>query len=177
MVKSAYQVATMRLHGERATSSGSTGQSCWRLIWKLEVPPRIKLFGWKVGVQALATKMNLTIRILAVDMRCDICGAVEESDVYVHFLCPLAREIWSSSGFDDALWQGGGPTALDMVGKAANILSVDRLAEFMAVMWECWNSRNRFIFGKQKGWRGALAQRVISFVQDFRAMKERSQGC
>ena len=30
--------------------------------------------------------MNLATRIPAVDMRCDICGAVEESDVHVLFL-------------------------------------------------------------------------------------------
>jgi len=92
-VRSAYQVARSRLNGQRASSSGSTGKSFWRLIWRLDVPPRIKLFGWKVGTQALATKMNLASRIPAFDMRCEICGAVEESDVHVLFLCPLAREV------------------------------------------------------------------------------------
>jgi len=129
------------------------------------------------GVQALATKMNLAIKVPAVDMRCDICEAVEESDVHFLFSCPLAREVWSGSDFEDALWQGGGPTALDMVAKAVNVLSVDRLAEFVDVMWESWNSRNRFIFGKQDGWRGGLAQRAINFVHDFRAMKEKAQEC
>ena len=85
---------------------------------RLDVPPRIKLFGWKVGAQALATKMNLASRIPAVDMRCEICGAVEESDVHVLFFCPLAREVSSCSGFDDVLRQEGGPSALDIMGEA-----------------------------------------------------------
>jgi len=116
-VKSAYQVARARVQAQTATSSDATGKSFWRLIWKLDVPPRIKVFAWKVGAQALATKMNLAIRVPAVDMRCDICGAVEELDVHVLFLCPLAREVWSHSGFEDALWQGGGLTALDIMGR------------------------------------------------------------
>jgi len=86
--------------------------------------------------------MNLATRIPAVDMRCDICGAVEESDVHVLFLCPLAMEVWNGSDFEEDLWRGGGSSALDMVGKAATVLSADRLAEFVAVMWECWNSKN-----------------------------------
>ena len=72
------------------------------------------------------------------------------------------------------LWQGGGPSALDIMGEAAKVLTIDRLAEFVAVMWECWNSRNRFIFGEQDGGRGGLAQRAINFVHNFRAMKEKT---
>jgi len=33
-------------------------------------------------------------------MRCDICGAIEESDVHVHFLCAFAREVWDGSDFE-----------------------------------------------------------------------------
>ena len=161
----------------KASASAGTGKACWRLIWALDVPPRIKIFAWKVGVQALATKTNLATRIPTVDMRCDICGAVEESNVHILFLCPLAREIWSGSGFDEELWDGDGPNAWDVVARVANVLSADRVAEFVAVMWECWNSRNRFIFGQQDCWRGGLAQRAINFVHEFRAMKEQGQRC
>ena len=62
-----------------------------------------------------------------------------------------------------------------MVGKPTGVLNYDRLAKFVAVMWECWNSRNRFMFGRKDGWRGGLAQRAIRFVHNFRAMKEKSQ--
>ena len=62
-------------------------------------------------------------------------------------------------------------------GKAATVLSLDRLAEFVAVMWECWHSRNRFLFGKKDGWRGRLTHRAITFVHNFIAVKETNQGC
>ena len=126
-----------------------------------------------MGVQALATKRNLASRIPEVDMRCDICGAVEESDVHVLFLCPFAREVWDESDFEADLWWGGGPSALAVLEKAATILTVDRLAGFVAIMWECWNSRNRFIFDEKDSRREGLAQRAIRFAHNFRAIRRR----
>ena len=49
-VKSAYQVARARKNVLRVTSSDDKGKAFWQLIWTLDVPPRIKLFAWKVGV-------------------------------------------------------------------------------------------------------------------------------
>ena len=88
-------------------------------------------------MQALATKLNLASRIPAIDMRCDICGAIGESDVHVLFLFPFARVAWDGSDFEADLWWGGGPLALDVLEKAATVLTVDKLVEFVAIMWEC----------------------------------------
>jgi len=117
------------------------------------------------GVQAFATKLNLATRISNVDISCDICGAVKEYDVHVLFLCPLAMEVWH----EEELRQGCVSSALDMVGKVAAVLSLDRLGEFVAVMWKCWNSQNRFLFRKKEGWRGGLAHRAITFVHNFQS--------
>jgi len=175
-VRSAYHVARARLHDQRATSSTPSTTALWKTIWRMDAPPRIKLFGWKVGSQILATKVNLATRLQLIDMRCEICGAMEESDVHALFLCPFAVEIWGGSGFEEELWREGGPSALAVLEKATTTLSADRLTEFVAIMWECWNARNRFIFGDEN-LRDDLAQRAIRFVHSFREMKERGVNC
>ena len=80
------------------------------MIWSLDVPPRIKLFGWKVGVGGLATKANIARRIMSFSGNCDICGYLEDSDLHALFTCPIAQEIWAASELTnrcgmDALFQ------------------------------------------------------------------------
>lgn len=86
-------------------ASGSRGvnRELWRTIWKMFVLPRIKLFAWKVGAQALASKASIGRRIQNFCMGCDVCGAVEESDIHVLFECPLAVEVWRASEFGEEL--------------------------------------------------------------------------
>jgi len=91
-------------------------------------------------------------------------------------LCPFAREVWERSDFEADLWWGDGPSALAVLEKAAIVLTTDRLAEFVALMWECWNSWNRFIFGEKDNRREGLVQRAIRLVHNFRAMKEMSEA-
>ena len=54
------------------------GKPIWKIVWALDVPPRIQLFGWKVGVGALATKDNIARRIPNFSMSYDICGNLKD---------------------------------------------------------------------------------------------------
>lgn len=121
---------------------------------------------------ALGTKVNLAKCIRTVGMNCEICGALEESDLHSLFLCPFAMEIWAGSTFGVDVWQGMASSATDFLGRAADLLDSDLLGDFLAIMWECWKVRNRFIFAKKNGWRGGLASRAVCFVKSFKEMKE-----
>ncbi|KAJ8439711.1 hypothetical protein Cgig2_009535 [Carnegiea gigantea] len=156
----------------QASASGNGNKTFSKSIWKLDVPPRIKLFGGKVCAHALATKCNLAKRIPSVGMNCEICGALEESNLHALFLCPFAMEIWVGSTFGVDLLQGMASSATDVLGRVADILDTAQLGDFLAIMWECWNARNRFIFSAKDGWRGGLASRAVGFVKSFREMKE-----
>ena len=50
-------------------------------------------------------------------------------------------------------------------------LDPKKLGDFVAVMWECRNTWNQFIFGKQDVNRVGLAISVASFVNRFRHLK------
>ncbi|KAJ8440689.1 hypothetical protein Cgig2_005420 [Carnegiea gigantea] len=104
------------------------------LMLLLDVSTRIKLFGQKVGVRALAKKVNLASIIQAMSMKCAICSALEDTDVHMLFLCPLEAEIWKGSDFGEELWQGRVAKVIDTVGTATEILNSDNLGEFLAVM-------------------------------------------
>ncbi|XP_071723825.1 uncharacterized protein [Rutidosis leptorrhynchoides] len=62
-VRSAYYVAVENLNRDPVSFPYPV---FWNLIWKLLVPPKIKLFLWRVGHQSLATRDNLRRRGMLV---------------------------------------------------------------------------------------------------------------
>ena len=105
-------------------------------------------------------------------MHCAIRGAAEESDSHILSHCPMAVEIWSNSGFDYNLWDGNFPSLMECILHASNSLDCQRLGDSVAVLWECRNARNHFIFGGKVGNLSALAARAICFVHNYRKIKE-----
>ena len=50
-----------------------------------------------------------------------------------------------------------------------------KFGEFVAVMWEGWSKRNRFIFGRSGGGGKGLAARAVTFVRNSRDFNAQSQ--
>ena len=61
-VKSAYKVAREVLHGGNLAESsrGCVGKEVWAALWKLRIPDKIKVFGWRAWNDILPTKQNLS---------------------------------------------------------------------------------------------------------------------
>lgn len=57
----------------------------WKFIWKLQVPPNIKLFLWKVHSEILPTKSFLKKRIGVQfgDIQCQLCVTFEEDQEHL----------------------------------------------------------------------------------------------
>ena len=125
-----------------------------------------------LATNALASQVTLARRIPSIGMQCEICGATEESDIHALLLCPLATKVWVGSEIEDVLWDDNVTTPMDALLQASKVLSLDRLGEYVAVLWECWNLRNRFIFEKKVDNGDALASRAVAFVLNFRRMRD-----
>ena len=108
--------------------------------------------------------MNITRCFSAFGMVCDICGCMEESNVHVFLECPLAERIWSAASLGKGIWGGRFRTIRDCVECAANRLGPEELGEFIAILCECWNVQNRFVFGKPDNRLDILGDRVVAFV-------------
>ncbi|KAJ8435078.1 hypothetical protein Cgig2_032969 [Carnegiea gigantea] len=165
IVRSAYYLACSLKRAKNPSSSSPSFP--WWTIWNLNVPLRIKLFGWKLSTGALPTCSNLAQRIKDFKMSCNICGALEDNASHALFECPLALEIWSSSLFETELWSHKSPTAFDCFLCTSSALSKDGTGEFFWVLWEIWNSKNRFIFGTPDRHPRRLAKKAITFITSY----------
>ena len=85
-VRSAYRLAVsiQNLARTPASSSANEGDDwrIWDIIWKANVPQKIKIFGWRVATCTLATKKNKWKRTLEVNSTCNICGNGEEDEFH-----------------------------------------------------------------------------------------------
>ncbi|KAJ8433385.1 hypothetical protein Cgig2_019175 [Carnegiea gigantea] len=55
--------------------------------------------------------------------------------------------------------------------QAKEVLNGDKLGEFVAVLWECWNSRNQFLLGNRRPDLTYTRERARAFVHGYREVR------
>ena len=101
-------------------------------------------------------------------MACSICGHYEKTDIHAVLDCPLASRIWAGCGLAESLWNFKFRSLFGCILQASKVLNQDAFGDFLAVMWECWDARNRFIFKFPDRDLQTLGRRAIAFVQSYR---------
>ncbi|KAL5767312.1 hypothetical protein ACOSQ2_014095 [Xanthoceras sorbifolium] len=92
-VKSGYRVAAQ----EKLSLSGSSSSpdsKWWLALWNLNIPPKIKIFIWRVCHNAIPSLCNLCSRKIVVDPCCSRCGDAPESSAHALFWCSSVW-VWS----------------------------------------------------------------------------------
>jgi len=100
-VKSAYQVAIRLKQGVEAEHSraGEEGK-LWKLIWELNVPPKIRNFMWRAVSNILPTRDNMYRRRVVVESTYEFCHQHPETEAHLLWECPFARvNVYYVMGF------------------------------------------------------------------------------
>jgi hypothetical protein len=96
-VRSAYRfLKEVQMAGamSSATEAGVSGDDqAWRLLWKLNVPPKVRVFWWRVLHDALPSKEKLKKRHVAKESFCEVCRDPDESVYHVIWKCPVAKRF------------------------------------------------------------------------------------
>lgn len=64
-------------------------------LWKLNAPPKIKHFWWRVIHNALPVAGNLCRRKIQIEDTCQSCGEESETVNYMLFHFRISKEIWN----------------------------------------------------------------------------------
>lgn len=95
-VRSAYcklfEVQEQQRPDGRATSSDDR---TWKRIWGLSVPPKVRVFWWRVVNGFLSTKGELHQRHIERVPNCEVCEADEESIRHVMMECTIVKCFWA----------------------------------------------------------------------------------
>ncbi|KAJ9176771.1 hypothetical protein P3X46_012050 [Hevea brasiliensis] len=137
-------------HLNAGSSSQVAVEVFWKSVWKIHLPPKLKIFLWSLLHDKLPTNDLIHARLPHFDPNCRFCGEVENVK-HLLFSCHHAASIWIDSPLRlrSSLFQ-----ALDIKDCWLELLSplkdhFDRqnliqIAVF--IMWHIWKSRNAFIF-------------------------------
>ena len=143
MTKSAYKMLTSKLDlSTPSPSNTQTQTSCWRRIWSLSVPNKIKHFLWRACRDSLPTKKNLLAKNVTRNALCEWCNGEVEDSVHALWGCQVLKEVWWE---EEILRNHLSMRFVDFRDPWIGITSLEEpnLAErFAFVAWSIWNKRN-----------------------------------
>lgn len=105
-MKSAYHlVRRNRQHADdsvRGSSSRENGDN-WDFIWHVKLPPKIKIFGWRLLKSALPILNNLRRHHIVSHVMCPVCECGDESILHIFRDCHFVRITWAISPIPNSL--------------------------------------------------------------------------
>ncbi|XP_058741966.1 uncharacterized protein LOC131614391 [Vicia villosa] len=125
-----------------------------KFVWKIRVPSKVGIFGWRFVLGRLPTREQLKIRgIIVDDIDCCCVFCFQEMETSSpHFdSCPFTRRIWNKVG----QWIGDNVNLqnedlrnfldhFDKIKAVKERLTVGVI--WIAVMWNLWMIRNAILF-------------------------------
>lgn len=141
-VKDAYRIA--RAFKDHASYS-NRADPMWKKLWKLNIPPKAKVFLWRAVRDIIPHNANLHKKRVLDSPKCPRCGVLESS-IHVFRDCSWARKLWSLAPI--AIYK---QEALDIRTWFTEILDNSPPYDsdlFATLLWQIWYSRNELCFEK-----------------------------
>lgn len=96
-VESAYYIGkgivTPNMEGE--CSSSTLVSQLWRKIWHLQIPPKVRIFGWRACLNAFPTTLNLRRQGMNTSGFFPLCDKNLESLSHALLYCSHVKHTWS----------------------------------------------------------------------------------
>ncbi|KAL5808022.1 hypothetical protein ACOSQ3_028713 [Xanthoceras sorbifolium] len=170
-VKSGYRVAAQ----EKLSLSGSSSSpdsKWWLALWNLNIPPKIKIFIWRVCHNAIPSLCNLCSRKIVVDPCCSRCGDAPESSAHALFWCSSVRPIWESTVFWDVLNLQRYISCFDLILWVFVRAKAAEFEEFCMILWGVWSERNAVFHSKSPRVSADLVSWSLSLLREFQGTQK-----
>jgi len=67
----------------------------FQILWHLKIPPRAVVFSWRLFLDRLPTRGNLSRRNIPIqDIMCPLCGCQHEETGHLFFHCKMTKGLW-----------------------------------------------------------------------------------
>jgi hypothetical protein len=158
------QQESFRLNETRS----SEDQLWWKKVWKLNVPPKIRIFWWRLMQNYLPSKAELMRRHVTHEDHCEACGEQGESLYHVVFQCTHAIQFWRA--VKELI--GCRPPRPHPASWARDLLSgehcsLEEAALFICGAWALWTGRNARRHGRNKWSPAVTARHVASMIEEL----------
>ena len=117
---------------EREESSGVRNRGLtWPRLWKLHLPSKINVFGWRACQDILPMKENLACRKIIKDGICEFCKQETETVLHALWGCGVAWDVWADSHRWIQKCGGGYADFVQLIEELMDKLAVEELELFL----------------------------------------------
>lgn len=115
----------------------------WPNIWKLSLPPKVKILVWQACRNILPTAINLRSRKVECSITCCLCNQDVESTDHIFLQCEVARACWNNFDGLDVNVDGSFEVWL---GSTMAELSEYDMCLLLTTCWSIWGARNQKVW-------------------------------
>uniref|UniRef100_A0A803PYN1 Reverse transcriptase domain-containing protein n=1 Tax=Cannabis sativa TaxID=3483 RepID=A0A803PYN1_CANSA len=172
-VKSGFHLASS-LEDEDACSPSDPNLTWWKFFWSLNLPPKIRIFAWKVYHNIIPTAAALHRRKIIDSAACSLCTSNWESVGHALFDCKHARRIWQESKFFIDFQSAKAMQNGDYFQLLSSIYSQEDFELLVCIMWGVWTDRNKIFHGGQARLSSSIVAYATGFHHDYNRAKNQS---
>jgi len=120
-------------------------------IWKMDVPPKIRLFLWQLLHNALPLRDTLYCRGLQIARTCPWCTADPETNDHLFWECSSTYQLWTlaihQAWLNMGIFPCGKPYVPSLISSCHH---TDRnIVKIAFLLWQLWKARNATVFRQE----------------------------
>ncbi|CAM8885253.1 unnamed protein product [Rhodiola kirilowii] len=143
----------------------------WRSYWRLRIPNKVKLFGWRLYHNSLPTLQNLARRGCTVVNECWQCGRAGEDSMHLFRDCWWIRSLLQESNLLRGIWENQCADPGYWMWLCAKVCSQEDLISWLGGLWLGWKDRNEKAHG-------GVGQSIVHLRMKLKGLvKEWRDGC
>ncbi|CAI9785388.1 unnamed protein product [Fraxinus pennsylvanica] len=143
-VRSCYRMIYNHIGQQLAgTSKGSTDKLLWKHLWKMKVPPKVKVFALRACKDRLPTALNLEKKQIVRQSTCSLCNSETEDMNHAVIHCNMLKGVWTTF-FPELVrinCRSIKEKALDLYVRK----EVSKLDTFFMLTWSFWFRGNKYV--------------------------------
>ncbi|KAM6596102.1 hypothetical protein CsatA_006626 [Cannabis sativa] len=170
-VQSGFHLANS-LEEQLCSSTSNNHSDWWKFFWNLVLPPKIRIFVWKVLHNILPTAAALFKKKVLTSAECSLCASSWESIGHALFGCKHAKVIWKTSKFRLDLSKAQNMFNGDYLHSLSTILNQQDFELLLCIMWGIWTDRNKVVHGGSPRQPAAIINYAVCFHEDFTRAKQ-----
>ncbi|KAL9670606.1 hypothetical protein QQ045_008160 [Rhodiola kirilowii] len=171
-VKSAYHLAWKLKENENNVvgepSDGKESLRFWKGFWRLKVPHRIKIFGWRLFHDSLPTMQNLSRRGCVVENKCWLCGKAGEYALHLFRDCWWIKWLLQDLHLPSVVWNNHCTSPGYWLWLSAKVCLEEEFKTFLCGLWLGWKHRNSIVHGKENGTSESLKVKLKWMINEFK---------
>ncbi|CAM8968971.1 unnamed protein product [Rhodiola kirilowii] len=174
-LKSAYN---LMLQGQGTNGSQEAGcsdytqrQKFWKAYWRMAVPRKVKIFGWRGYQKALPVGISLFNRGLTNNVGCVECGYRIETYAHVFLHCWFAKAYWDLLGIPEMSRLPESVGFADIIHFSQNTFPNKKKQLILVSLWFLWYNRNKLKHGESSYSLNELVFKATSISRSFEQLE------